>query len=94
MEIEDEDDFYAPEEPIVAPKTETDTKPEAGGGGPTNASGEDEELEEGEEEDEGGEIMEEDDDDSVGFSIYGMNEFAPYTMVFWHGCLFEGCTLM
>ncbi|SPO01481.1 related to Pre-mRNA polyadenylation factor FIP1 [Cephalotrichum gorgonifer] len=62
MEIEDEDDFYAPEEPIIEPvKSEPDTKPSAG---PTNASRKDEELEEGEEEDEGGEIMDEDDDDS------------------------------
>lgn len=54
MEIEDEDDFYAPEEPKTEPEEEKKPQqlPKA------------EELEEGEEEDEGA-AMDEDDDDSV-----------------------------
>lgn len=69
MEMEEEDDIYAPEEPTPAPaKAETDAKDQAPSG-PANASAKDDELEEGEEEDEGGEIMEEDDDeDSVSSS--------------------------
>ena len=63
MDIEDDDDLYAPEEPTPAPaKSEPDAKTQAPTG-PANASRKEEELEEGEEEDEGGEIMEEDDDD-------------------------------
>lgn len=70
MDIEDDDDLYAPEEPTPAPaKSETDEKAQPPTG-PANASRKEEELEEGEEEDEGGEIMEEDDDDdSVGPSL-------------------------
>lgn len=68
MDMEEDDDIYAPEEPTPAPaNTEADAKAQAPTG-PANASRKDDELEEGEEEDEGGEIMDEDDDeDSVGF---------------------------
>lgn len=55
MEIEDEDDFYAPEEPKVTPAEDKD-KDKA----PQKA---DDDLEEGEEEDEGA-AMDEDDDES------------------------------
>jgi hypothetical protein len=63
MDMDDEDDFYSPEEPIPAA---ADAKSEeqvqnATLAAPTSKA---EELEEGEEEDEGG-AMEEDSDDSV-----------------------------
>lgn len=56
MDIEDEDDFYAPEEPQVP--TEDEKKPAA------QQPIKSDELEEGEEEDEGA-AMDEDEDDSV-----------------------------
>ena len=65
MEIEDEDDFYSPEEPIVAPTKDTDTSTTKHQPATTTTSRHDDELEEGEEEDEGGVIIEEDEDDSV-----------------------------
>lgn len=66
MDIEDDDDFYAPEEPMVPAKdNEAATKTQAPAAGSRN----DDELEEGEEEDEGGIIVEEDDEDSVGSTV-------------------------
>lgn len=63
MDIEDDDDIYAPEEPAAPPaKTEADAKADTQTA-PANGSRKEEELEEGEEEDEGGEVMDEDDDD-------------------------------
>lgn len=70
MEIDEDDDFYAPEEPQVSPAQPTTTSPSGpeptaptapSAGAKTDPN---EELEEGEEEDEGGEMDE--DDDSVG----------------------------
>ncbi|KAK3306363.1 Fip1 motif-domain-containing protein [Chaetomium strumarium] len=60
MDIDDEDDFYAPEEP-QAPAAQPEAPPTAPKKEPN------EELEEGEEEDEGGAMDE--DDDSVGSPI-------------------------
>jgi pre-mRNA 3'-end-processing factor FIP1 len=61
MDIDDEDDFYAPDEPETTQTVETT--------GDANAPAEhhDEDLEEGEEEDEGAEMDE--DDDSVCLSL-------------------------
>jgi hypothetical protein len=58
MDIDDEDDFYAPEEP-QAPAAQ----PAAAAAPPATKHDASEELEEGEEEDEGGEMDE--DEDSV-----------------------------
>lgn len=69
MDIEDDDDLYAPEEPTPAPANNDAEAKAENGVAPANASRKDEELESGEEEDEGGEIMEEgDDEDSVSSS--------------------------
>lgn len=68
MEIEDEDDFYSPEEPIVTPAKDADASTKQQPTTTTSRNPNDDELEEGEEEDEGGVIIEEDEDDSV--SLY------------------------
>jgi pre-mRNA 3'-end-processing factor FIP1 len=57
MDIDDDDDFYAPEEPV------TQAAPEQPSTGPTATGNQrDEDLEEGEEEDEGAEMDEDDSD--------------------------------
>ena len=61
MDMDEEDDFYAPEEPEVQTESAPPSAPVAT---ETKTEAANEELEEGEEEDEGGE-MDEDDDDSV-----------------------------
>lgn len=84
MDIDEDDDFYAPEEPQDAPAqpmTTTTNAPE-----PTTASAPtagtktapDEELEEGEEEDEGGEMDEDDDSVKTPLSF----TFKPYELIF------------
>lgn len=62
MDMDEDDDFYAPEEPEVQP-TATTSAPTAPAATDTKTEPQNDELEEGEEEDEGGE-MDEDDDDS------------------------------
>lgn len=70
MDIDEDDDFYAPEEPAVeattTPATTTDPTEDAAATIPSpQVDAKSDELEEGEEEDEGG-AMDEDEDDSVG----------------------------
>jgi pre-mRNA 3'-end-processing factor FIP1 len=66
MEIDDEDDFYAPDEPETTQVAPAPANPNA----PTVQHNED--LEEGEEEDEGAEM---DEDDSVGISYQALSLF-------------------
>ncbi|KAF4867714.1 Pre-mRNA polyadenylation factor FIP1 [Colletotrichum siamense] len=64
MDIDEDDDFYAPEEPTVpapAPATENAAAPKAPS---PKVESKNDELEEGEEEDEGGAMDEDDDEDS------------------------------
>lgn len=68
MDVDDDDDFYAPDE-SVEPQPATDASPKtsnsANTAAPANARAADAELESGEEEeDEGAAAMDEDDDDS------------------------------
>lgn len=81
MDFDEDEDFYAPEEPQVAPAqpaTTTTSAPE-----PTSTTApvagaktdQNEELEEGEEEDEGGEMDE--DDDSVCAQSFPMFIYPP-----------------
>lgn len=58
MDIDDDDDFYAPEEPTIPPSTEATSTPNAALAVIRN----DEDLEEGEEEDEGAEMEDSDSD--------------------------------
>lgn len=69
MDIEDDDDFYAPEEPQVAPAEAKDKDKDKEK--PTQTS---DDLEEGEEEDEGAAMDEDDDSDSVGASCHPFYE--------------------
>jgi hypothetical protein len=62
MDIDEDDDFYAPEEPDVQ-TTAAATAPAATVAAEIKGEAQPEELEEGEEEDEGGEMDEDDDDD-------------------------------
>jgi hypothetical protein len=62
MDIDDEDDLYAPEEPKVDSKAETATDDKK----PTSKP---DDLEEGEEEDEGDAAMDEDDDEDDDDSV-------------------------
>ena len=72
MDIDEDDDFYAPEEPDVsaveAPPApvegQTESKHEA----------QDDDLEEGEEEDEGGEMMDEEDDSVRADSLFSRTD--------------------
>jgi hypothetical protein len=82
MELDEDDDFYAPEEPLVPePAVDTTKKLE---------TSRNDELEEGEEEDESGE-MDEDDDDSVCepdmfFSVYCFASLWRTLIFFFHWC--------
>jgi len=63
MDIDDEDDFYAPEEPTIQPaESSTGALPEATSNQAPAEEQNNEDLEEGEEEDEGAEM---EDSDSV-----------------------------
>lgn len=70
MDIDEDDDFYAPEEPTVpapAPATENAAATKAPS---PKVESKNDELEEGEEEDEGGAMDEDDDEDSVSFCLH------------------------
>jgi hypothetical protein len=72
MDIEDEDDFYSPEEPTGGAGENVEELPQIAVP-PAQTSAKAEELEEGEEEDEGGPM--EEDSDSVGLAeVYSRRE--------------------
>jgi pre-mRNA 3'-end-processing factor FIP1 len=67
MDVDEDDDFYAPEEPSVPVEHKTNAVPSTPvGTGAAKSDSRADDLEEGEEEDEGAE-MDEDDDDSVSY---------------------------
>jgi pre-mRNA 3'-end-processing factor FIP1 len=76
VEMDEDDDFYAPEEPTVAAPAQQAAAPAPTAEKPAAVKPEDEDLEEGEEEDEGG-AMDEDEDNSVRSAARLCNRMNP-----------------